>query len=499
VASDTPVAVDTPVASDTPVAVDTPVASDTPADRSIDAPSDHPTLDAAPDVHPDATDVSPAVDVTDVHPDTTPVDAGPCGGCPAGFTCVGTVCTASVATDFSATTNPTGVWSYAWSPTRTGARAVYDNPFVSSAISIWGRAGEATATPGLEYNGTGADITFSDTTVPRGTVNVHPGPSDEHSVIRFTAPVAGSYRVRVAFAGRTTGGATTDVALVRGSSELFSTNLNAAGTGNTARFATTLTLATGDTVDVAVGYGANLNYYSDTTGVDFVVTISDPTACTVTTSGLVAYLPLDGDTTDRSGNGHDGVSASATSVASGRRGGAYAFNGTNSSVCLGGSGTVTGDRTWCAWVNYGGRTGSGEPIVRGGPAGAADFLGIASPGQTDSCGGTPGGPFVDHWGTACNRSTTATATSGAWSFVCMAHTTGTNTFHFYANGANSTTTGAVYDYPVSTLCVGANGIGGSTTFPSFLGSIDEVTVWSRTLSTAEMDALYGSGAGCTLE
>jgi hypothetical protein len=490
---------------DAPPSTDVPIETDVGFDSTdvrLDIVNDPSSSDARDASFTDAIDALEIVDVPseDVAVDVGPPDAGPCGRvCPSGFSCVGTVCTDSARTAFSATSNPTGNWTYAWAATRTSTRSALDHGFVdTNGLQLWGRAGESTGTPGVVHNPSASDVTVTDTTWPAGVFAAHPGPSNEHVVVSWRAPEDGTYRVSLAFTGLTSTGTTTDVAVLRAGSELFSAELNYGGRGNVARFATPLALSAGEIIDAVVGFGAGGTYYSDTTGIDFVVTLDDRDACNVSTDGLAAYIPMDGSGADRTGNGHDAtLMRSVTAASSAIRGGAYAFDGMTSAVCLGGSGSVTSDRTYCAWVNYPGRMGLGEPVITGGLTGAGDFLGIASAGQTDSCGGSPNGPFIDHWGYACDRSTTAFATPGAWSFVCVSYTGGTVTL--YANGSSATVPGSFYTHAFSRFCIGANTIGGTTTFTSFAGAIDEVTLWTRALSSAELDALYAGGRGCVLE
>jgi hypothetical protein len=66
----------------------------------------------------------------------------------------------------------------------------------------------------------------------------------------------------------------------------------------------------------------------------------------------------------------------------------------------------------------------------------------------------------------------------------------------YGDGIAVTTAGSEYDYPFDTLYLGSAAIGGTTTQPSLLGALDEVTVWTRALDVAEVAALWNGGAGC---
>jgi len=124
--------------------------------------------------------------------------------------------------------------------------------------------------------------------------------------------------------------------------------------------------------------------------------------------------------------------------------------------------------------------------MTGGPAGTSDYLGITGTGGT--CNGS--GQYrlyVDHAYTPCYIGNN-TLSPSTWSHVAVTFDGGT--IQFYINGvASQAITGAMYDYGIATYTIGGNTVGGSTTKPSFNGLIDEVQVYSRSLSAAEIRAL----------
>jgi hypothetical protein len=119
-----------------------------------------------------------------------------------------------------------------------------------------------------------------------GQVALEASNAGQYSVVRFTAPVAGSYRVTARFEGIHFGLSTTDVHVVHGATVLFSANVDgyggdpafqpvtgqrgcdvgARGTNPAAAYVGIVKLETGDTIDFAVGYGGNRTHYCDTTG-----------------------------------------------------------------------------------------------------------------------------------------------------------------------------------------------------------------------------------------
>ncbi len=219
-------------------------------------------------------------------------------------------------------------------------------------------------------------------------------------------------------------------------------------------------------------------------------------ACGVV-GGLLAYYPLDVDTLDHSGNGNDAVGESLT-PASGKVGGAFAFDGTSSSLHATGSATLGGARTLCAWVDPSPTSGLGQPIFSGGKPHTGDFFSISA---SSPAGGTctflaPDVPFIDHWGTPCDAGQGQALPPDGWHFVCFVYD-GTSAVTLYGDGNAAPTNSKEYDYPLDTLFIGSATIGGTTTQPVLLGTLDEVTVWGRALEASELDMLWNGGAGCT--
>ena len=99
---------------------------------------------------------------------------------------------------------------------------------------------------------------------PPGQAALHPGPRGEYSVARWTAPAADRYTVAATFAGMAR--ATTDVHVLHNGRPLFDGMLNMRGQPNTATHTSEVTLAEGDTIDFAVGWG-NESHGSDSTAV----------------------------------------------------------------------------------------------------------------------------------------------------------------------------------------------------------------------------------------
>ena len=92
-------------------------------------------------------------------------------------------------------------------------------------------------------------------------------------MIRWTAPASGNYQVQAVFWGDDfVGPTTTDVHVLHNGLGLYTGNVDGFGPSSDQSFTTTISVASGDTIDFAVGYGTNGNYFFDTMGVSAVIT-----------------------------------------------------------------------------------------------------------------------------------------------------------------------------------------------------------------------------------
>jgi hypothetical protein len=215
--------------------------------------------------------------------------------------------------------------------------------------------------------------------------------------------------------------------------------------------------------------------------------------------GLLVYYPLEGDTDDHSGNGNNGSATTGTDLTygAGKVGMGATVLSAGRGIAVSGSGTLGAARTLCAWVNTAaGTAGGGLPLFVAGPMGAADLYDIATVNPADNCGTQVKNTlFIDHWGGPCARSSLAPA-PGAWSFVCFAQSATSTTF--FLNGGTYSASTSTFSAALSAITVGSDHVGGSTTQVVFRGQLDEISIWSAPLSTADMKAIYSGGNGCSL-
>ena len=186
------------------------------------------------------------------------------------------------ASDFAATANPNGVWSYGWS-------ADLSSPFMLDVVRgdtffgvndfhWWAGESATDAEPGhfplVGHNSTGTELNFGDSIiVPSGQLTMHPGPNGELAVVRFTALVAGSYAISATFLRLDVSvGTTTDVHVLVNSRSIFDGAVDNSCVDTSMQ--TVEALLPGDTIDFSVGFGRNGTYLFDTTGINVKITLS---------------------------------------------------------------------------------------------------------------------------------------------------------------------------------------------------------------------------------
>jgi hypothetical protein len=173
---------------------------------------------------------------------------------------------------FSPSSNPNGVWSYGYSLTLGGPMVLY--PYITVDNGVDRLTTEDNILPGILHNPTRGVVLLEPTftaAIPPGDLLLHPGPANEFSILRFTAPADGQYAVAGLFYGDDLVGTTTDVHLLVNGSIVFDGAVDGFGLGTGPSFSMTEELKAGDHLDVIVGYGSNGNFSYDSTGVSMQV------------------------------------------------------------------------------------------------------------------------------------------------------------------------------------------------------------------------------------
>jgi hypothetical protein len=136
-----------------------------------------------------------------------------------------------------------------------------------AGILAWPKG--ATTEPWVGKNVSKGVVQALGITWPSGYLAFHPGPKNEYSVVRWTAPASGEIEISARFQGLASP-ATTDVHVFHKGHAIFDALLNINGSANEAGLTKRFAVAAGDTIDCAVGFG-NGSHGGDTTGLVFSV------------------------------------------------------------------------------------------------------------------------------------------------------------------------------------------------------------------------------------
>lgn len=178
--------------------------------------------------------------------------------------------TYDAAADFSRTHNPNGVWSYGQTDALGSSFSLFSHNFFvkinGGPLNIWFNPGSNSAS--VEHNGNNHAVSFNSQLWQADGLSIHAGPYGQYGIVRFTAPKTDWYSLNSSFyAGDVY--ASVDVHILK---DLISF-LDAPFDGNTSvNYVAPIMLAKGETLDFAVGFGANQNYYSDDAGLKVVIT-----------------------------------------------------------------------------------------------------------------------------------------------------------------------------------------------------------------------------------
>ncbi|MBX3206190.1 MAG: hypothetical protein KF764_14055 [Labilithrix sp.] len=197
---------------------------------------------------------------------TTPVeDAQPPKDVAAPDVADAAVVSADLALDFSSTANPNGAWTFGYTMSSPAGDASALIPFTTPTapatdIDLWFDPTHVNLdAPSAFHNRSNSTVNG----VAPGEAGLHPGSVQEYAVARWTAPVAGKYAVKVQFKEGDQGD--TNGLLLHNGVVL----VNEESTSTNAVHELNVTLAAGDTLDVAVGNKGDFIY--DSTPVIFSI------------------------------------------------------------------------------------------------------------------------------------------------------------------------------------------------------------------------------------
>lgn len=402
-----------------------------------------------------------------------------------------------LAADFSIKKNPNGPWSYGYSESRGSGFKLFNTTFDQL---IYGGHMIAWQLPYNDPTFAGAEQPIVkaldaidehwSVVIPTGTVAMHPASGGQNSVIRWTAPATGTYKLDGAFTGRDIYGTTTDVAVLRGTTPLFTDYVT--GQNTPYPFAATMPLQKGQTIDFTVGNGQN-GYICDTTGLAASIVKINSKVC-LPPAGQIAWWPGDGSATDITGGSNGSVSN--TGYAAGIAGKAFSFTGSGS-VSVPDSDIFTlGAKPFTIdlWVNF--TTLQGRDPFIGHDDGSGyynkwifwyDAQATMHGHNTDVDGPALRLHVNGDGGNIDPVSFPWNPTPGKWYHVAI--TRSGNDFTLYIDGAavKKSTVAVTIPNPTAPLTIG------SAEAYNLNGKLDEVEIFSRALSAKEIKALYLDG------
>jgi hypothetical protein len=171
----------------------------------------------------------------------------------------------SAVRQFSSANNPNGSWSYGSTPSLGGAFTLLTSGRCASLLG-WAFEG---AEPFVLGNPTGKRQSCGTGQVPTNLLDMHPGAEGQYSVVRWTAPAAGQFRIRGLFEGIDPHPTTTDVHVLLNGVPIFDGEIGSYGVPM--RFNLVEALNAGETIDFAVGFGTDGNFLYDSTGLSATI------------------------------------------------------------------------------------------------------------------------------------------------------------------------------------------------------------------------------------
>ncbi len=238
----------------------------------------------------------------------------------------------------------------------------------------------------------------------------------------------------------------------------------------------------------AGGYSVTItNAYGSITSSNAVLTVN-PLVCDPVPAGLVGWWPGNGNTDDIA-NGDNGVFQGGVTYAPGEVGRAFSFSGSGQAVSVGNPASLQlQDFTIEAWIQRASLTQASSDPGGGaifGYGGAGYLLGLSDNGQM----------FLTQIGTSVGPIDVINDTN--WHHLAV--TKSATAVIFYVDGVAYSTPGYSVNFQFTTpVAIGARG---DNLANSFLGLIDEVSIYSRALTPSEIQGIYDarSDGKCKLD
>jgi hypothetical protein len=195
--------------------------------------------------------------------------------------------TYSAASDFSATANPSGPWTYGQLAGTAFSAFDLVEQFGDPAAHFWH---SSTPTPfSIPYvggNQTNHSTSSGTAFLGAGEMDFHPGASGQLGVVRFTTPESGLYQIAATFSdGDTSSSGGTIVSITIGGTQMFSGAVPGSGISSPS-YSATQALTAGEIVDFRVD--ANGSFSNDATRLSAVITsVPEPASALLLLLGIV--------------------------------------------------------------------------------------------------------------------------------------------------------------------------------------------------------------------
>jgi N-acetylneuraminic acid mutarotase len=424
--------------------------------------------------------------------------------------------------DFSTTTNtPSSTWSYRYQNGRTRdgnylLLTTYgldvSSTFTPTQPAAW-RGTSPVPVIGVNLTGSDATLVGTNLVIPKGAMWAHPG-SNDLVVLSWLAPSTAAMNIRFSFSdlhGECGDGIQWYVERNNSTMTLSSGSLlNYGNSGQ--QTLSSISVSAGDRINFIVDPGGN--YGCDSTQLTATIEPSSPggsggtgqtNTCVTSPSGIVSWWKGEGNAADAV-DGNGGTLHGSATFAAGQVGQAFLLDGVSANVDFGNAPNLhvsTGDFTVEAWVRFNAETGD-MSIVDKMSASGVNTDGWRLLKQSDNrfwfClgGGNDGGNRCGNLGASYDqytvRSTTA-ATNLVWYHVAAVNTA--RSFSLYVNGAlednrvRDPNFAPFLDTQSANLRIGSNALEGAY----LNGEVDEVAIYNRALSSAEIAAIFAAGNG----
>jgi hypothetical protein len=199
-------------------------------------------------------------------------------------------------------------------------------------------------------------------------------------------------------------------------------------------------------------------------------------------NGLVAWYPFAGNASDASGNGNNGTvnGATLTTDRFGNVSSAYSFDGVNDNINCGNGASlqISGDISVCGWVKT--NTIIMSNLISKYKTSTAGWELVIDPAGKVHFGGRPGSGY-------CSSGISSLVNNSSWHFL-VGQRLGTQ-WQIYFDGLLSSSTNCISGsiQTAYNLTFGSESL--NTYF--FNGTLDDIRIYNRALTLAEITALYG--------